>query len=86
MLHLVAMAKAIHVRLDDEAAVALSIVRSQGLTESEAVRVALRETAQRRRRRSTVAQEVRALAADAIDRAEMAEVRALMADLAPRET
>lgn len=86
MLHLVAMAKAIHVRLDDEAAEALSIVRSQGLTESEAVRVALRETAQRRRRRSTVAQEVRALAADAIDRAEMAEVRALMADLAPRET
>ena len=34
-----------HVRLDDSSAAALKVVRADGLTDSEAVRTALRESA-----------------------------------------
>ena len=59
------------------------MVRSSGLSDSEAVRTALREAAARRRMRSSIAEEVRGLMADAEDREEMRLVREQMADLAP---
>jgi Arc/MetJ-type ribon-helix-helix transcriptional regulator len=71
--------------LDDSAAAALSIIREDGLSDSEAVRTALRETAARRRARSSIAAEVQRLAADPDDRAEMRAVRDYMAELAPED-
>ena len=70
-------------RLDDAAAAALEIVRAEGLSDSEAVRTALREAAARRRVRSALSAEVRRLAADEADRAEMKVIREQMAELAP---
>lgn len=77
------MARSLHVRLDDAAAAALDVVRSGVLTDSEAVRTALRESAARRRVRSAIREEVRLLAADEGDREEMRAVREQMAELAP---
>ena len=80
------MGRSLHVRLDDASATALEIVRAGQLTDSEAVRVALREAAARRRLRSTVREEVRRLAADENDREEMRIIREQLAELAPPVT
>jgi hypothetical protein len=80
------MARSLHVRLDDASATALEIVRAGELSDSEAVRVALREAAERRRLRSAVRDEVRRLAADASDREEMRTIREQLAELAPSLT
>jgi hypothetical protein len=80
------MARSLHVRLDDAAAAALEIVRAEGLSDSEAVRTALREAASRRRVRSALRDEVHRLAADETDRAEMRLVREQMAELAPTQS
>ena len=77
------MPRSIHVRLDDAAVAALEIVRGDGLTDSEAVRTALREAAARRRARSAIRQEVRRVAADETDREEMRIIREQLAGLAP---
>ncbi len=77
------MPRSLHVRLDDASAVALEIIRADGLTDSEAVRTALREAAARRRTRSSIRDEVRRLAADEHDREEMRIVREQLAELAP---
>ena len=77
------MPRSLHVRLDDASAAALDIVRAGDMTDSEAVRTALRESAARRRVRSAIAEEVRLLAADEHDREEMRIVREQMAELAP---
>ena len=77
------MARSLHVRLDDASATALEIVRAGQLSDSEAVRVALREAAARRRLRSTVQEEVRLLAADESDHDEMRAIREHLAGLAP---
>jgi len=69
--------------LDHSSAAALEVVRNDGLSDSEAVRTALREAAARRRARSSIAAEVRRLAADESDRAEMRSIREQMAELAP---
>lgn len=70
-------------RLDDSSVAALSVIRNDGLSDSEAVRTALREAAARRRARSSIAAEVRRLVADEGDREEMRIVREQMAELAP---
>jgi Arc/MetJ-type ribon-helix-helix transcriptional regulator len=75
--------RSLHIRLDDSAAAALEVVRADGLTDSEAVRTALREAAARRRVRSAIHEEVRRLATDEADREEMRLIREQMADLAP---
>lgn len=80
------MGRSLHVRLDDAAAAALEIVRAGELSDSEAVRMALREAAARRRLRSAVRDEVRALAADKRDREEMRAIREQLAALAPLST
>ena len=77
------MARSLHVRLDDGSEAALAILRSEGLTDSEAVRTALREAAARRRVRSAIRDEVRRLAADERDREEMRIIREQLAELAP---
>jgi len=77
------MARSLHVRLDDSAVAALDIIRAGGLSDSEAVRTALRESAARRRTRSTLREEVRDVAADERDRAEMRRIREQMTALAP---
>jgi hypothetical protein len=77
------MPKSLHVRLDDASAEALDIVRAGSMTDSEAVRVALREAAARRRARSALREEVESIAADEGDRVEMRLIRDLMAELAP---
>jgi hypothetical protein len=80
------MARSIHVRLDDASAAALDIVRATEMTESEAVRAALHETAARRRVRSAIQREVAELANDPDDRAEMKTIREQLAELAPSST
>ena len=80
------MARSLHVRLDDVSAAALEVVRASGMSDSEAVRLALREAAARRRSRSALRQEVLRLAADEADREEMRLIREQMAELAPPST
>ena len=80
------MSRSLHVRLDDSSAAALSVIRSDGLSDSEAVRAALREAAARRRARTSIVAEVRRLAADEDDREEMRIIREQMAELAPEPT
>lgn len=77
------MARSLHVRLDDASAAALEIVRAGEFSDSEAVRIALREAATRRRLRSVVRDEVRVLAKDKRDREEMRVIREQLAELAP---
>jgi hypothetical protein len=77
------MVRSLHVRLDDSSAAALDVVRADGLTDSEAVRAALREAAARRRVRSAIRAEVQRVAADEGDREEMRIIREQMAELAP---
>lgn len=78
------MARSLHVRLDDASAAALDVIRTGAMTDSEAVRTALREAAGRRRTRSAIRDEVRRLAADEADREEMRIIREQMAELAPQ--
>jgi len=52
------------------------------MTDSEAVRAALREAAMRRRTRSAIRDEVKRLAADQTDREEMQLIRDQLAELA----
>jgi len=80
------MTRSLHVRLDAASAAALEIVRAGGLTDSEAVRTALREAAARRRVRSAIRDEVRSLAADESDREEMRLIREQLGELAPSLT
>ena len=77
------MARSLHVRLDDASAAALEVVSAGEMTDSEAVRTALREAAARRRVRSAIREEVRRVAADENDREEMRVIREQMLELAP---
>jgi hypothetical protein len=76
--HTESMAKAISVRLDDDAERALRILEASGLTLSEAIRSSLLASAERLNRRRVLAQEAAALEADEQDRAEMLSVASLM--------
>ena len=79
------MARAISVRLDDEADRALRTLEASGLTQSEAIRAALLASVQRLRRSKELVLEVAALEADPNDRQEMLSVASLMENLrAPR--
>jgi Arc/MetJ-type ribon-helix-helix transcriptional regulator len=79
------MAKAISVRLDDEAFHALRRLEAAGVSRSEAIRAALVESAARLRDRDALRREVQALESDPEDRREMLEVAEQMESLrAPR--
>ena len=75
------VARAISVRLDDEALRALAHLEATGLSRSQAIRRALVNEAQRLQRRESLAAEVRALEADGSDRQEMLDVAAMMESL-----
>lgn len=75
------MARAISVRLDDEAERALRSLEASGMTRSEAIRTALVDSARRLRERSKLAAEAAALEADRADREEMLSVATLMESL-----
>jgi Arc/MetJ-type ribon-helix-helix transcriptional regulator len=77
------MGRSLHVRLDDVAEQDLRVLERDGVSASTAVRDALQLAARKRRSRSALAQVAAELAADPVDRAEMAEVRELMDELAP---
>ncbi len=79
------MARAISVRLDDEADKALRSLEATGMSQSEAIRVALLGEVKCLRRSKELAAEVALLEADAVDREEMLAVAELMESLrAPR--
>lgn len=75
------MARAVSVRLDDDALLALSRLEAVGMSRSEAIRKALAETAARMEDRRALAAEVAALEADEQDRREMLTVSELMESL-----
>jgi len=70
--------RVVRARLDDASERALSALMQEGRNESEAVRAALTEAAERRRRRSSLAAEVARLTIDSVDTGER---RAAMADM-----
>lgn len=79
------MARAISVRLDDDAQRALRALQASGLSQSDAIRSSLLASADRLRRGRALAAEATALEADEADRGEMSSVAALMESLrAPR--
>ena len=75
------MAKAISVRLDDDAEHALRTLESSGLSRSEAIRSSLVAFAEQLRRSRHLAAEAAALEADEEDRAEMLAVASVMESL-----
>jgi hypothetical protein len=75
------VARAISVRLDDEADMALRTLEATGLSQSEAIRRALLGEVRHRRKSKELAAEVAALEADAADREEMLAIADLMESL-----
>jgi hypothetical protein len=75
------VSKAISVRLDDDAERALAKLEAAGLTQSEAIRRALVDSAGALARKSALRQEAAALEADPEDRREMLAVATLMETL-----
>jgi hypothetical protein len=69
------MARTVQARLDDRSEQDLAVLRNQGYSDSEAIRVALREAAHRRRQRSSLRLEAEAAAADPDDLAEARRIR-----------
>ena len=78
LCHTQVVAKAISVRLDDDAERALRLLEATGLSQSEAIRSSLLASADRVRTRRELEAEVAALEADEADRAEMLAVASLM--------
>ena len=76
------MARTVQARLDERAERDLALLRNEGRNDSEAIRMALGEAAERRRRRSALRAEAREAAGDPDDLAETARVRAEMDALA----
>jgi antitoxin component of RelBE/YafQ-DinJ toxin-antitoxin module len=72
------VSRTVQARLDQAAEQDLAVLRNEGHTDSEAIRLALREAAERRRRRGALRLEAEAAAADAEDLAEARQVRSEM--------
>jgi Arc/MetJ family transcription regulator len=68
----------VQARLDDRSEQDLAMLRNEGHSDSEAIRLALHEAAEARRRKSALRLEAAAAAADPDDRAEARRVRAEM--------
>lgn len=73
--------RVVRARLDRPSEEGLALLMSEGRNESDAVRLALVESAERRRRRSALVAEVRRLADDPADTAERLAVMADMESL-----
>jgi Arc/MetJ-type ribon-helix-helix transcriptional regulator len=76
------MSRIIQSRLDARAEEDLAVLRNEGHNDSDAVRLALREAAERRRRKSALRLEAERAASDPDDLAESRRVRAEMDRLA----
>jgi len=74
--------RTVQARLDDAAEADLALLRNEGHNDSGAIRLALREAAERRRRRSALRLEAEQAAADPDDVTEALRVRAAMDELA----
>lgn len=72
------MSRTVQARLDPRAERDLAVLRNEGHSDSEAIRLALHEAAELRRRRSSLRLEAEAASADARDLAEARRVRAEM--------
>jgi Arc/MetJ-type ribon-helix-helix transcriptional regulator len=67
--------RTVQARLDERAEDDLALLRGEAPNDSEAIRLALRESAERRRRRSALRAEAMHAAEDPADLAEMQRVR-----------
>jgi len=74
--------RTVRARLDVHAEDDLAVLRNEGFNDSDAVRLALSEAADRRRRRSALRREAAAAATDADDLADARRVREAMDALA----
>jgi hypothetical protein len=74
--------RTVQARLDERAEQDLAVLRDEGHNDSGAIRLALREAADRRRRKSALRLEAEAAAADPEDLAEARRVRREMDALA----
>jgi hypothetical protein len=74
--------RTVQARLDDRAEDDLAMLRNEGHNDSDAIRLALHESADRRRRRSSLRVEAQDAAADEADLTEARRVRAEMDALA----
>lgn len=72
------MSRTVQARLDAHAEEDLSVLRNEGHNDSDAIRIALHEAAERRRRRSALRLEAAQAASDPEDLAEARRVRAEM--------
>jgi hypothetical protein len=72
------VARTVQARLDEHSEQDLAVLRNEGHTDSEAIRLALHESAELRRRKSALRLEAEAAAADPDDLAEALRVRAEM--------
>ena len=72
------VARTVQARLDEHSEQDLAVLRNEGHTDSEAIRLALHESAKLRRRKSALRLEAEAAAADPDDLAEALRVRAEM--------
>lgn len=72
------MPKTVQARLDERSEQDLAVLRNEGHTDSSAIRVALHEAAERRRRKSALRVEAETAASDPDDLAESRRVRAEM--------
>lgn len=72
------VARTVQARLDERSEQDLALLRNEGRSDSEAIRLALHEAAEARRRKSALRLEAQAAAADPDDRAEALRVRARM--------
>jgi Arc/MetJ-type ribon-helix-helix transcriptional regulator len=76
------MTKTVQARLDERAERDLALLRNEGHSDSEAIRLALHEAAELRRRKSALRLEAEAAAADPDDLADALRVRTEMDALA----
>ena len=76
------MARTIQARLDPRSEDDLAVLRNEGHSDSDAIRIALREAAERRRRRSVLRAEAEAAAGDPDDLAEALRVNREMSAIA----
>jgi hypothetical protein len=76
------MPRTVQARLDERSEQDLALLRNEGHSDSEAIRLALHEAAELRRRKSALRLEAEAAAADLDDVAEARRVRAEMEAIA----
>ncbi len=69
------MTRTVQARLDERSEADLALLRNEGHSDSEAIRLALHEAAEHRRRKSAIRLEAEAASADADDLAEARRVR-----------